>query len=155
MPREYFSSMSAHTPRAPHTLPSDFACLCCILYAVEFRYQLSDPRAKKTSDAPCHVSALILVETEYRPARRQAAVAVTNLGSTPDGTMSVSPRIRPTVDLSQTGIVGSLVTLAMLRSKEKKEEEIGTKRECMRAPIGLAESTSTRMVMIKACRGSR
>ncbi|CAN0030764.1 unnamed protein product [Ascophyllum nodosum] len=32
----------------------------------------------------------------------------------------------------------------MLRSKEEKEEEIGTRRECMRALIGLAESRSTR-----------
>ena len=129
MPCEYLSLMSTHTPsRALY--PSDFACFFCILCEAEFRHQLSNPRAKKTADALCHALSHILVETGYCPARHQAAVAVANLASTPDGTMSVSPRIRPTVDISQTGIVDSLVTLTMLRSNKEKEEEIGARREC-------------------------
>ena len=109
---------------------------------------------KKAADALCHASARLFVETEYRPARRQAAVAVANLASTPALCRSLLES-DPPLTSAKRGIVDSLVTLAMLRSKEKKEEEIGTRRECMRALIGLAESRSTRsMVRIKVCRSS-
>ena len=94
------------------------------------------------------------METEHRPARRQAAVAVANLASTPGLCRSLLDS-DPPLTSPKRGVVDSLVTLAMLRSKEK-EEEIGTRRECMRALIGLAESRSTRnMVRMKDCRGSR
>ncbi|CAN0244044.1 unnamed protein product [Ascophyllum nodosum] len=109
---------------------------------VGFRDQLSDPRAKKAADALCCASARLLAETEHRPARRQAAVTVANLASTPALCRSLLDS-DPPLTSPKRGIVDSLVTLAMLRSKEK-EEEIGTRRECMRALIGLAESRSTR-----------
>ncbi|CAN0340703.1 unnamed protein product [Ascophyllum nodosum] len=108
-----------------------------------FRDQLSDPRAKKAADALCCASARLLAETEHRPARRQAAVTVANLASTPALCRSLLDS-DPPLTSPKRGIVDSLVTLAMLRSKEKEEEEIGTRRECMRALIGLAESRSTR-----------
>ncbi|CAN0205898.1 unnamed protein product, partial [Ascophyllum nodosum] len=50
----------------------------------------------------------------------------------------------PPLKSGKRGIVDSLVTLAILRSKEEKEEEIGTRRECMRALTGLANFSSTR-----------
>ena len=120
----------------------------------EFRDQLSDPRVKKATDALCRASARLLVETEHRPARRQAAVAVANLAGTPALCRSLLDS-DPPLTSTKRGIVDSLVTLAILRSKEGKEVEIGTRRECMCALIGLAESKYTRnMVRIKACRGS-
>ena len=98
---------------------------------------------KKAADALCRASARLLVETEYRPARRQAAIAVANLASTPALCRSLLESDPPWTS-TKRGIVDSLVTLAMLRSKEEKEEEIGTRREYMRALIGLAELRSTR-----------
>ena len=98
---------------------------------------------KKAADALCRASARLLVETEHRPARRQAAVAVANLASTPTLCRSLL-EFDPPLTSTKRGIVDSLVTLAMLRSKEEKEEEIGTRRECMRALIGLAKLGSTR-----------
>ena len=51
--------------------------------------------------------------------------------------------------------MGALVTPAILRSKQEEEEEIGTRRECMRALIGLAESKSDRnMMRIRVCGGT-
>ncbi|CAN0064993.1 unnamed protein product [Ascophyllum nodosum] len=110
---------------------------------VELRNQLCDPRAKKAADALCRASARLLVETEHRPARRQAAVTVANLASTPALCRSLLES-DPPLTSTKRGIVDSLVALAMLRSKEEKEEEIGTRRECIRALIGLAGSRSTR-----------
>ena len=132
--------------------------LCCIVFLceAEFRDQLSDPRAKKAADALCRTSARLLAETEHRPARRQAAGSVANLASTPALCRSLLDSDPPLTSPKQ-GIVDSLliVTLAILRSKEEKEEEIGTRRECMRVLIGLAESRCTKsMARIKACRGS-
>ena len=130
--------------------------LCCIILPCEAESldQLCDPRVKKAADALCRALARLLVETEHRPARRQAAVAVANLASTPALCRSLLES-DPPLTSTKRGIVDSLVTLAILRSKEEKEEEIGTRRECMRALIGLAESRSTRnMVRIKTCRGS-
>ena len=98
-----FLNVNAYSPRAPY-LPPDFACLCCILCEAEFRHSFPTPERKRPQTL-C-VAHRLLVETEYRPARRQAAVTVANLASTLDGTMSVSLRIRPTVDLSQTGYRG-------------------------------------------------
>ena len=127
-------------------------CATVLTCEAEFREQLSDPRAKEAADALCRASARLLVETGYRPARRQAAVIVANLASTPTLCRFIIESDPPLTSLKR-GIVDSLVTLAMLRSKETKEEEIGTRRECMRALIGLAESRSTRnMVRMKACR---
>ena len=130
--------------------------LCCIVFLceAEFRDQLSDPRAKKAADALCRASARLLAETEHRPARRQAAGSVANLASTPALYRSLL-NSDPPLTSPKRGVVDSLVTLAVLRSKEKEEEEVGTRRECMRVLIGLAESRSTRnMVRIEACRGS-
>ena len=130
--------------------------LCCIAFSCEvgFRDQLSDPRAKKAADALCCASARLLAETEHRPAKRQASLTVANLASAPALCRSLLDS-DPPLTSPKRGVVDSLVTLAMLRSKEK-EEEIGTRRECMRALIGLAESRSTRnMVRMKACRGSK
>ncbi|CAN0434348.1 unnamed protein product [Ascophyllum nodosum] len=109
----------------------------------DFRKQLSNPRAKKASDGLCCAAARLLAETEHRPARRQAAVIVANLSNIPALCRSLLES-DPPLTSPKRGIVDSLVTLAMLRSKEDKEEEIGTRRECMRALIGLAESRSTR-----------
>ena len=147
--------------KCQHTLPSRSISLrpyvlCYILLPceVELRNQLCDPRAKKAADALCRASARLLVETEHRPARRQAAVTVANLASTPALCRSLLES-DPPLTSTKRGIVDSLVALAMLRSKEEKEEEIGTRRECIRALIGLAGSRSTRnMVRIKTCRGS-
>ena len=132
---------------------------CCVLCCTpappfppreaDFRKQLSNPRAKKATDALCCTAARLLAETEYRPARRQAAVIVANLSGIPALCRSLLES-DPPLTSPKRGIVDSLVTLAMLRSKEDKEEEIGTRRECMRALIGLAESRSTRnMVRIR------
>ncbi|CAN0037347.1 unnamed protein product [Ascophyllum nodosum] len=103
----------------------------------DFRKQLSNPRAKKASDALCYAAARLLAETEHRPARRQAVVIVANLSSIPALCRSLLES-DPPLTSPKRGIV------EMLRSKEDKEEEIGTRRECMRAIIGLAESQSTR-----------
>ncbi|CAN0468357.1 unnamed protein product, partial [Ascophyllum nodosum] len=70
-------------------------------------------------------------------------VIVANLASTPALCRSLLDS-DPPLTSPKRGIVDYLVTLAMLRTKEKEEEEIGTRRECMRALIGLAESRSTR-----------
>ncbi|CAN0269820.1 unnamed protein product [Ascophyllum nodosum] len=113
---------------------------------VEFRNQLSDPKTKKAANALCRASARLLSETEYRPARRQAAVAVANLASTPALCRSLL-KSDPSWTSPKQGIVDALVTLAILRSKQEEEEEIGTRRECMRALIGLAESKSARNML--------
>ena len=127
-------------------------CATVLTCEAEFREQLSDPKAKEAVNALCRASARLLAETGYRPARRQAAVIVANLASTPTLCRFIIESDPPLTSLKR-GIVDSLVTLAMLRSKEDKDEEIGTRRECMRALSGLAESRSTRnMVRMKACR---
>ena len=127
-------------------------CATVLTCEAEFREQLSDPKVQEAANALCRASARLLVETGYRLARRQAAVIVANLASTPTLCRFIIESDPPLTSLKR-GIVDSLVTLAMLRSKEDKAEEIGTRRECMRALIGLAESRSTRnMVRIKACR---
>ena len=109
----------------------------------DFREQLSDPKAEKAAKDLCHASARLLVETKYRPARRQAAVIVANLSST-EALGKFVLDSDPPLKSGKRGIVDSLVTLAILRSKEEKEEEIGTRRECMRALTGLANFSSTR-----------
>ena len=144
--------MSVHPPPSPQSPPTLRALLDRFSCEAGFRDQLSDLRAKKAADALCCASARLLAETEHRPARRQAAVTVANLASTPALCRSLLDS-DPPLTSPKRGIVDSLVTLAMLRSKEKEEEEIGTRRECMRALIGLAESRSTRnMVRRKAYR---
>ena len=88
------------------------------------------------------------METKYRPARRQAAVTVANLASAPVLCRSLL-KSDPPLTSSKRGIVDALVALAILRSVEDEEEEIGTRRECMRALISLAESRSTRNMVRK------
>lgn len=51
---------------------------------------------------------------------------------------------RGIVPIQERGIVDTLVTLSMLASREGKEEEIGTRRECMRALIEMAKIESTK-----------
>ena len=120
----------------------------------EFRDQLSDSKAKKAADALRRASARLLVESVYRPARRQAAVAVANLASAPALCRSLL-KSDPSSTSTKQGIVGALVTLAILGSKQEEREEIGTRRECIRALIGLAESRSARsMVRLRVCRGT-
>ena len=129
-------------------------CYSILPCEAEFRDNLCDPRVKKAADALCRASAHLLVETEQIPARRQAAVAVANLASTPALYRSLFES-DPPLTSTKRGIVDSLVTLAVLRSNEEKEEEIGARRECIRALSGLAELRSTRnMVRIKTCCGS-
>ena len=129
----------------PHRTPSARIPTPTIAEPCEamFRNQLSEPSAKKAANALCRASARLLVETEHRPARRQAAVTVANLASIPKLCRYLL-KSDPPLTSPKRGIVDSLVTLAMLRSKEEKEEEIGTRRECMRALIGLAKLRSTR-----------
>lgn len=104
------------------------------------------------------------METRHRPARRQAAVVVANLTKTPQlraallasdppaGGGGVRGGVASTDDLhaQQRRLVESLVVLSMGRDDggaavaRKNEEEIGMRRECMRALVGLAESPAVR-----------
>lgn len=95
------------------------------------------------------------METRYRPARRQAAVIIANLSTTPflraalldsdpcpgyvaGGVRGVS---------SARGLIQGLVSLAIgvdvfSGDSLETEEEIGTRRECMRALVGFAQEGS-------------
>jgi len=109
----------------------------------EFLSQLAYPKAEKAAKGLCSAAARLLAETDYRPARRQAAVAVANLSTIPV-LCSFLLASDPPVDIYKRGIVDALVTLSMLNSREGKEEEIGTRRECMRALIGMAKIEGTK-----------
>ncbi|CAM9223852.1 unnamed protein product [Ectocarpus sp. 6 AP-2014] len=120
--------------------------------------QLSSVAAANAANALARAAARLLVETRHRPARRQAAVAVANLTKTPQlraallasdppaGGEGFRGRVASADDLhaQQRRLVESLVVLSMGRddgsAARKSEEEIGMRRECMRALVGLAES---------------
>ncbi|CAM9899988.1 unnamed protein product [Ectocarpus sp. 8 AP-2014] len=120
--------------------------------------QLSSGAAANAANALTRAAARLLVETRHRPARRQAAVAVANLTKTPQlraallasdppaGGGGYRGRAASADDLhaQQRRLVESLVVLSMGRddgsAARKSEEEIGMRRECMRALVGLAES---------------
>lgn len=120
--------------------------------------QLSRGAAANAANALARAAARLLVETRHRPARRQAAVAVANLTKTPQlraallasdppaGGGGFRGRVSSADDLhaQQRRLVESLVVLSMGRddgsAARKNEEEIGMRRECMRALVGLAES---------------
>ncbi|CAM9823329.1 unnamed protein product [Pylaiella littoralis] len=134
--------------------------------------QLSLDGASKAASDLTSASARLLVETRHRPARRQAAVVVANLSTTPKlraallasdpparggGGGGVSTTMgRASSPVAQQGrLVDSLVALAMgidggrggggeASAGSKKEEEIGMRRECMRALVGLAECQTVR-----------
>lgn len=114
---------------------------------VEFLEQLSRPEAVKASTALCRASVRVLVESRHRPARRQASVIVANLATTAE---LRSALLAWSAAVEGHGLVDSLVSLAMGDERNSrdgfgalgldvKEEEIGTRRECMRALVGLAE----------------
>ncbi|CAM9823455.1 unnamed protein product [Ectocarpus sp. 4 AP-2014] len=120
--------------------------------------QLSRGSAANAANALARAAARLLVETRHRPARRQAAVAVANLTKTPQlraallasdppaGGGGFRSGVSSADDLhaQQRRLVESLVVLSMGRddgnAARKSEEEIGMRRECMRALVGLAES---------------
>lgn len=123
----------------------------------EFLKQLADPKAEKAAKELCSAAARLLAETDYRPARRQAAVAVANLSTLPMLCLlllaSDPPLPKRSEPLSATykrGLVDALVTLSMLRSNEGKEEEIGTRRECMRALVEMAKIERTKY-LVRCC----
>ncbi|CAB1117573.1 unnamed protein product [Ectocarpus sp. CCAP 1310/34] len=129
---------------------------------VKLLEQLSRGAAANAANAIAHAAARLLVETRHRPARRQAAVAVANLTKTPQlraallasdppaGGGGFRSRVSSTDDhhAQQRRLVESLVVLSMGRvdgsAARKSEEEIGMRRECMRALVGLAESRVVR-----------
>lgn len=130
------------------------SCTGATTYAAtgEFLQQLSRPGAIKASTALCGTSARVLIETRHRPARRQAAVIVANLVAAAELRAAL---LAICGDEEGHNLVDSLVSLAMGDDRcsregcgavgdHGKEEEIGTRRECMRALVGLAECRAVR-----------
>lgn len=110
----------------------------------------------KAANELCTASARLLVETQHRPARRQAAVVVANLATTPElrAALLASDNVAtPGHTGMQRRLVESLVVLSMgvdvggagtAPTADKKEEEIGMRRECMRALVGLVQCQAVR-----------
>lgn len=99
------------------------------------------------STALCGASVRVVVESRHRPARRQASVIVANLATTDKLRGAL---LAATVAVEGPGLVDSLVGSAMGDDRYSREgfgavgvdgteEEIGTRRECMRALVGLVE----------------
>ncbi|CAM9373908.1 unnamed protein product [Scytosiphon promiscuus] len=128
-----------------------------------FLRQLCRVEAAEAAMILCFACARLLVETSHRPARRQAAVIIANLSMVPKlRTMLLASdppyaaHARTPVGsldpyVQQRGLVNSLVVYAMgmhggegVAAGNKKEEEIGMRRACMHALVGLAESEEVR-----------
>lgn len=146
-------------------------CVCVFFFqcAAGLLEQLSRDGASKAANDLCSSAARLLVETEHQPARRQAAVVVANLAcSTPklraallaSDLLAVAAPARlgsqQQQQQQQRRLVESLVVLSMgidvlgggagvaPAAAKKKEAEIGMRRECMRALVGLAECQAVR-----------
>lgn len=152
----------------PLTLPPYFPLRLNFLPSAKLVRQLSMKGASEVARQLASASARLLVETSYRPARRQAAVIVANLSTTPELRAALLsfdsyPRRLPSPSRETTsiqncsiGLVDALVSLAFddgriqrvagVEGSEppNKEEEIGTRRECMRALVGLTKCSELR-----------
>ncbi len=115
--------------------------------------QLSRDGASRAVKDLAAASARLLVETEHRPARRQAAVVVANLSTTPqlrEALLASDQATSPDPSTKRCGLVESLVHLGVEGGSSgpvqpgKKEEEIGMRRECLRALVGLAKCQAVR-----------
>ncbi len=115
--------------------------------------QLSRDGASRAAKDLAAASARLVVETEHRPARRQATVVVANLSTTPqlrEALLASDPAASRHTSTKQRGLVESLVYLGLAGNVSgaarpgEKEEEIGTRRECLRALLGLAECRAAR-----------
>lgn len=124
--------------------------------------QLSRGGAANAANRLAHASARLLVETCHRPARRHASVVVANLTKTPQlrkalldsdppaGGGGFRGGVASTDDphAQQRRLVDSLVVLSLGSddgsASRKSEEEIGMRRECMRALVGLAQDPVVR-----------
>lgn len=127
-----------------------------MILTAELLEQLSRDGASKAANELCTASARLLVETQHRPARRQAAVVVANLATTPKlraALLESDNAATPGHAGTQRRLVDSLVELSMgvdaggagiASTANKKEEEIGMRRECMRALVGLAKCQAVR-----------
>eukprot|EP00903_Cladosiphon_okamuranus_P010210 g9669.t1 len=122
----------------------------------ELLKQLSRDSASKAAIELCTASARLLVETQHRAARRQAAVVVANLATSATLRLLLlasDNAVTPGHPGMQRRLVESLVVLSIGTSiggsgtsptANKKEEEIGMRRECMRALVGLAHCHTVR-----------
>lgn len=167
-PRSYFEQTGRQaapffpSPCAPHTqFTSALTCFFSLLpiyptsfSTAELLEQLSRDGADRAANELCTAAARLLVETQHRPARRQAAVVVANLATTPKLRAALLASDPTPAHTGMEGrLVESLVVLSMgivpggtgiAPPANAKEEEIGTRRECMRALVGLAESQAVR-----------
>lgn len=111
----------------------------------ELLEQLCHPHAAQATAALAGSAARLLVETQHRPARRQAAVIVANL-CTMSQIRDALLASDPPPDRHNVGIVDALAGLALGDDVRPgtKEEEIGMRRECMRALAGLANDPTAR-----------
>lgn len=139
-------------------------------FADGFLRQLCLKEAAQASSALCIVVVRLCLETYHRPARRQAAVVVANLCTIPELCLKLLASDPPQASYPRApvdfldpcpqhrGLITSLVVLSMgMHGGESgaavgnsKEEEIGTRRECMRALVGLAECEKARN-QVSAC----
>ncbi|CAN0425052.1 unnamed protein product [Laminaria digitata] len=155
------------------TVQADAASVVAGLTATDsFRQQLSMDGASSAASAFASASARLLVETPHRAARRQASVVVANLAFDPvlraallasdssKGTTTTFSsfgggvgEVGPSHSQSQAGafsrgLLDSLVLFAVggvtTTTSKEQEEEIGMRRECMRALLGMSECEQAR-----------
>lgn len=115
------------------------------------------PKSASLASTLCSAAACLLTSTWHRPARRQGAVLVANLSATQPlraALLAGSSSCRYSIETSQgsgthVGLIQFLVAKVMGKVEDRchdksSEEEIGTRRECMRALVNFSTSALIR-----------